>query len=205
MSRIVAKKRRRVSATNIAADAQGLQTSADLSSDVCRSGVEFDNWAPPLPSKAAELLQMLPPRESDTWASRALRTVLMSEQDDEYGVLLFHIAVTDAWTEDDDTFCVVYTPPYGPDLVGVRRQRGDKRRDPWLQARPDHPDYPEGFDPTIWSPTPDAADEFGWLVCDDIGESLGLFGHHLRYDANGLGWWGTLGEHPPTRPAPPRP
>lgn len=42
------------------------------------------------------------------------------------GQVIESIAVADGWTEDDNTFCVVYTAPWGPDmLVGIRRVRRD--------------------------------------------------------------------------------
>lgn len=40
----------------------------------------------------------------------------------------------------------------------------------------------------------------GAMLVDDLTEPLGRLHDHLIYDADGVGWWGTLGEAPPLRP-----
>lgn len=80
------------------------------------------------------------------------------------GHMIEPVAVVDAWTDNADTVCIVYTPPWGPGpLVGVRRVRGDTPSDP---------------------------SEYAASVVDDITEPLGTT--RLHRAANGFGWWGTV-------------
>jgi hypothetical protein len=126
---------------------------------------------------------------AQTWSARALRAILQGVQDH---AVIENIAITDAWTEDENTFCVIYTPPWGPDLAGMRRQRGDL--DPVVQLLPL---ASAAADPALKSA--DEPDDYGLTVLDDISQPLGGMYERLRYDSHGVGWWGTLVETLPKR------
>jgi hypothetical protein len=99
------------------------------------------------------------------------------------------VAVEDAWVDGPDAFCVVYRPPFDYErTVGVRRRRQDAiEPGEWrlgdmttwgYEIAPDGP-----VDPTM----------FAWNVADfDIGEPLGFVATVLRFDRQGVGWWGNL-------------
>jgi hypothetical protein len=128
-------------------------------------------WVPPVPSCHDDLLAGFP-AASTSWSAAALRACLEAVRD---GVGAERVAVTDAWVDGDEAFCVIYAPPWliGT-LAGLRRARSDVASD------------------TIYQTLDDPAD-FGHTVTDwDLSEPLGRRQDELRYDADGLGWWGTL-------------
>ena len=87
-------------------------------------GGEYDgpgDFAPPVTSEHDALLAQLGARDV-AWADSALISCLQGVRD---GAVIEQIAVTDAWVEDDQTFCLIYTPPWADTLAGIRRQRGD--------------------------------------------------------------------------------
>ncbi len=49
--------------------------------------------------------------------------------------------------------------------------------------------------------TPADPESYGLAVLDDISEPLGRMYERLRYDRHHIGWWGTLAETLPERPA----
>lgn len=96
------------------------------------------------------------------------------------------IAVVDAWLGDDDPFCVVHTPPWSDIVAGTRRQRDDL--DPVVQLAP----Y-LGEDRSDAFAMPSDPESYGSMLLDDISQPLGAMSERLRFDSNGVGWWGTLG------------
>lgn len=99
----------------------------------------------------------------------------------------FEVQVEEAWTDGSDAFCIVYRAPYGPQTrVGIRSHR-------------DEGDMFGSVDAAGHGPDPE---EFGQQVADfNIGEPLGDIVTRLRSDQHGVGWWGSLGDHLPTRPS----
>lgn len=145
-------------------------------------GVEpLRRHTPGVPSRHEQLLRDQDATGGETWAAQALRQVLRQVAD---GHVIEPIAVVDAWTENADTFCVVYTPPWGPDpLVGVRRVRGDL--DPVVQIG-----SAVGADDLSSFEMPDDPVEYAADVVDDISEPLG--NTRLHRAANSFAWWGTV-------------
>lgn len=129
------------------------------------------------------------------WASTALRACLdhltTSSVTDAARVW-----IVDAWTDSDDSLCIVYRPPYDEGrVVGLRRTRRDAL-DPgdWRLGDMTTWGYDMGADA---DPVP-----FGWNVADfDVGEPLGYVTTILRYGAADIGWWGNLGDGLPTAPS----
>lgn len=150
-------------------------------------------------SQHERLLSEVGSPDSAVWSARALRTVLEGVRD-HAGIE--NIAITDAWIEDDDTFCLVYTPPWGPGLAGTRRRRGD--RDPVEQLA--QSSSGNNASETLGDPddqdtceTPADPTDYGATVLDDISQPLGRMHDLLRYDHRGIGWWGTLADTLPER------
>lgn len=139
-------------------------------------GSEPADFVPSVASDHDRLLAILAAQQP-TWSTQALRTLLEGVRD---GHGFEDIAVVDAWTHGAEAFCVTYTPPWFDHLVGVRRERGDGG------------DFGENM--------PDDPAAFAVIVLDDLSEPLGRRSAQLRYDANGMGWWGTLAGQLPERP-----
>lgn len=150
------------------------------------------DFVPWLASEHDRLLAALPESSDASWAAQALRACLEGVR---HGSGFERIAVTDAWVDGEHAFCVVYTPLWGSSLAGVRRERGDP--DPIYQLS----DGKNGSEPTELSEyaMPEDPAEYGSRVHDDITEPLGRMVNRLRYDADGVGWWGTLGMTLPQR------
>jgi hypothetical protein len=135
-----------------------------------------------------------PVEDASSWAEIALRSCLdrlaMSTLTEARRVV-----VSEAWVDGDDAFCVVYRPPFGAErVVGLRRRRSDAFEvEYWrLEAMTASPyiDDPDSPDPI----------QFGQSVADiDIGVPLGRVVEILREDADGVSWWGTLGDELPGR------
>jgi len=92
------------------------------------------------------------------------------------------VEIYDAWTVPvADGFCVVYARPFGK-MVGVRVLRTSSA------------DYPL-FLNADGSVDVNDAEDFGSAVADYvIAEPLGSRARSLKYDREGVGWWG----EPPT-------
>lgn len=148
------------------------------------------DYRPQVPSQHHRLLAELSNLPHQSWSAQALRTILQGVREHRG---IEQIAITDAWTEDEDTFCVVYTPPWAPTLGGIRRQRGDP--DPVTQLMETCGDADAAF------ATPVDPESYGLRVLDDISQPLGRMYERLRYDRHHIGWWGTLTETVPERPA----
>ena len=131
--------------------------------------------------------------DSGSWADNALRACL-----DRLRVSTLtearEVTVARAWTDGEEAFCVVYTPPYDRTrTVGIRRHRSDAAavNDDWQLG-----DFAPS--PYIDNPADPDAKAFGETVADfDIGEPLGNTVRILRKDVDGIGWWGTLGSDLP--------
>lgn len=148
------------------------------------------DFQPDVESNHERLLAELVERADQAWSARALRTILEGVRDHRG---IEHIAITDAWTEDGDAFCLIYTPPWGPTLAGIRRQRGDLDPVAQLVGKGNHTDAEFR--------TPADPEGYGLMVLDDISQPLGRVSERLRHDRHGVGWWGTLSETLPERPA----
>lgn len=147
-------------------------------------------FVPPAASEHDRLLRELTAQPLQSWASEALRSCLEAIRD---GKGHERIAVVDAWVEDADTFCLIYTPPWAAVLGGTRRRRGDLEPVSQLALATNplaQPIYLMPEDPKA----------YGAMLVDDLTEPLGRLHDHLIYDADGVGWWGTLGAAPPLRP-----
>lgn len=153
-------------------------------------------WRSSIPSRHSQLLNQLALQDKESWPVQVLKRLLECVRD-ECDALIYAIGVVDCWIEDASAFCVVYTSPLDTDLVGLRRVRGDQRPNPQEFGAPEP--FP-GFDVAAFLRTPDAPGLFAMQVADDIGDSLGVFRSHLRFDDDGLGWWGTLNASLPRRP-----
>jgi len=149
------------------------------------------------------LIDRLAPTEDSTWSERALWGCL-----DELAASTLteaaEIRVQQAWPDGPYAFCVIYTQPWFPMTLGLRRHFGD------------HGDqfHPLGI---VWNPwdysfsdDPTEPVSFGRLVADfDIGEpgpaGIGRpeYGQsNLRFDDHGVGWWGVLDPELPSYPEP---
>lgn len=105
------------------------------------------------------------------------------------------VRVIRSWVDGDDAFCLVYRPPFDADrVVGIRRHRSDaaevEHLGPGEMASSPYIDDPNDPDPI----------QFGQSVADfDIGVPLGSVVDTAREDADGVGWWGTVGDDLPRR------
>lgn len=138
-------------------------------------------WSPEIRSRHQELLHKAEAAGGETWAAQTMRHVLRQVSD---GHVIESIAIVDAWTQGADTFCVVYTPPWGPDpLVGIRRVRGDL--DPVAQIETSwDADQLASFE------MPEEPGAYAAEVVDDISQPLGNTRFHRA--VNGFAWWGTV-------------
>jgi hypothetical protein len=163
-------------------------------------------WAPAVASQHLELLDRLGSRGVNTWAERALWATLEGVRD---GPLIENIAVTEAWTDGPDAFCLLYTAPYGLPcpIVGIRRECGDTDWDVTRFLDDLSPRVAAGLMRTSAEDragllrTSDDPIEFGGRLAEYISEPLGVFGKHLRFSIDGVGWWGTLDVNLPTQPS----
>lgn len=115
-----------------------------------------------------ELIARLAAERGPSWLDECLASCLRRLRDG--GPTEWHsVTVVDAWT-DDDALSVVYEWTYLHETIGFRRSR---------------PREPEES----------TAAEFGIESADFfIAEPLGTRYDALRFDANGIGWWGDLPE-----------
>lgn len=151
------------------------------------------DWVPSIESDHRRLLEELP-TEPSTWAVEALRSCLHAV---ENGLEIEQVAVVDAWPDGEDAFCVVYLPPFSDgELVGLRRERQDSVRA--SEERMDAPLTERGVI-GVYAGLDDP-DSFGNCVANwDMSDPLGAVHELLRFDAAGLGWWGTLHADLPRR------
>lgn len=115
-----------------------------------------------------ELIARLEAERAPSWLDDALLSCLVRLRDG--GPTEWQsVTVVDAWT-DDDAFAVVYEWTYLHETVGCRRSR-----------------------PAEAAET--TAAQFGINTADFyVAEPLGTVYDGLRFDANGIGWWGDLPE-----------
>ena len=107
------------------------------------------------------------------------------------------VTVVQAWTDGPDAICVLYRPPGDEQGVAGLRRRWHDAVQPgeWRLGNLMAWGYDVGpdVDPVV----------FGHNVADfDLGEPLGMITRALRFDADGVGWWGSLAEALPVRPRP---
>lgn len=105
------------------------------------------------------------------------------------------VRVLHSWTDGPDAICLVYRPPGDHDApVGLRRRWHDAvQPGEWRLSNLMAWGYDVG-------PDVDAV-AFGHNVADfDLGEPLGMIVRALRYDEDGVGWWGSLADDLPVRP-----
>lgn len=89
------------------------------------------------------------------------------------------VEVLAAWIDDDDCLCVIYQYPVFDGVLGIRRET----------------------DTDMYGEPPVDPMQFGQDIADfDIGEPLGTVADHLRQDAHGVHWWGSLDAELPILP-----
>lgn len=134
---------------------------------------------------------------SDEWSDRALEACLAHLLVSTV-TLARTVRLLDSWTDGPDAICIVYHPPSSSPAssvpVGLRRRWHDAvQPGEWRLGNLMAWGYDVGpdVDPVA----------FGRNVADfDLGEPLGMMVRALRYDEQGIGWWGSLGDRLPTRP-----
>jgi hypothetical protein len=147
-----------------------------------------------------ELLGKLSPDPGAGWSTRALWACL---EELRHSVITeaAEVRVEWAWTDGPTAFCVVYRPPYQPgDRVGLRRQADDGVVLEYGTSSVLYLERASGEADVDGLANPIA---FGVAVAAfDVGEPLGTSFNELRFDDEGVGWWGSIDTGLPSWPAP---